>query len=217
MIAASEDPDFLRPEPVALDGFTMEAFRKWTPTARRRWTLGHLDTVLVSADRERLGLAVDALLENAVRHTAEGEEIRLEVVRAGDGETARIIVADGGEGILPAELDRIFDRFRSGSQLGGARGTGLGLALVRAVARAHGGEVSVRSVPGEGSEFALVLPVRRPPPPGPGAAMPGAELLRTPDAGPPVPSDALAAGTRPAYASGDPGPPGAGRTTVEEL
>ena len=162
MIAASEDPDFLRPEPVALDRFTMEAFRKWMPTARRRWTLGRLDPVLVTADRERLVLALDALLENAVRHTAEGQEIRLEVVRDRDGGTARMIVADAGEGILPAELDRIFDRFRSGSQLGGARGTGLGLALVRAVARAHGGEVRVRSAPSGGSEFELVLPVRSP-------------------------------------------------------
>jgi signal transduction histidine kinase len=214
MIAASEDPDFLHPEPIALDRFTMEAFRKWMPTARRRWTLGHLDAVLVTADRERLVLAVDALLENAVRHTADGEEIRLEVVRDRDGETARMIVGDGGEGILPAELDRIFDRFRSGSQLGGARGTGLGLALVRAVARAHGGEVRVRSAPGEGSVFELVLPVCRPPAPGP-AAVP--ELRGTPDPGRAVRSDALGAGSRPAYASGDPGPPGAGRTTVEEL
>ena len=217
MIAASEDPDFLRPEPVALDAFTMEAFRKWMPTARRRWTLGHLDPVLVTADRERLGLAVDALLENAVRHTTEGEEIRLEVVRDHDGETARMIVADGGEGILPAELDRIFDRFRSGTQLSGTRGTGLGLALVRAVARAHGGEVRVRSAPGEGSEFALVLPVGPAAVPGPGVAAPGAELLGTPGAGRAAPSDVLGAGSRPAYASGDPGPPGGGRTTVEGL
>jgi signal transduction histidine kinase len=216
MIAASEDPDFLRPEPVALDRFTMEAFRKWMPTARRRWTLGHLDPVVVTADRERLGLAVDALLENAVRHTTDGEEIRLEVVRDYDGGTARMIVADGGEGILPAELDRIFDRFRSGSQLGGARGTGLGLALVRAVARAHGGEVRVRGAPGEGSEFALVLPVC-PPAPGPGAAVPDAGLLGTPDAGRAVPPDTLGAGSRLAYASSDPGPAGQGRTTVEEL
>jgi signal transduction histidine kinase len=217
MIAASEDPDFLRPEPVALDAFTMEAFRKWMPTARRRWTLGHLDPVLVTADRERLGLAVDALLENAVRHTAEGEEIRLEVVRDHHGGTARMIVADGGEGIPPAELDQIFDRFRSGSQLAGTRGTGLGLALVRAVAHAHGGEVRVRSAAGEGSEFALVLPVPRAPTPGPGAAMPGAELLGTPDAGRAAPADALGAGSRPAYASGDPGPPGARRTNVEGM
>jgi signal transduction histidine kinase len=162
MIAASEDPDFLRPEPVALDRFTLESFRKWLPTTARRWTLGRLDPVLVTADRERLGLALDALLENAVRHTTTGEEIRLSVLRDHDGQTARMIVADSGEGIAPAELDRIFDRFRSGSALSGTRGTGLGLALVRAVARAHGGEVRVRSAPGEGSEFEVVLPVRSP-------------------------------------------------------
>jgi signal transduction histidine kinase len=159
MIAASEDPDFLHPEPVALDSYTVEVFGKWRPTADRRWVLGRLDQVTVDADRERLGLAVDALLENAVRHTARGEEIRLSVLRSWDGECARMIVADGGEGIRPAELDRIFERFRTGSQLGGTRGTGLGLALVRAVARAHGGEVRVRSSPGEGSEFELVLPI----------------------------------------------------------
>jgi signal transduction histidine kinase len=162
MIAASEDPDFLRPEPVALDRFTVESFRKWLPTSSRRWTLGRLDPVLITADRERLVLALDALLENAVRHTAAGQEIQLSVLRDHDGQTARMIVADSGEGIAPAELDRIFDRFRSGSQLGGARGTGLGLALVRAVACAHGGEVRVHSVPGGGSVFELVLPVRLP-------------------------------------------------------
>jgi len=171
MIAASEDPDFLHPEPVALDRYTMEVLRRWRPTADRRWSLGPLDPVLVQADRERLGLAVDALLENAVRHTAEGDSIRLSVLRGWDGETARMIVADGGEGILPAELDRIFERFRTGSQLGGTRGTGLGLALVRAVARAHGGEVRVRSSPGKGSEFELVLPLLTPSPgPAEGAA-----------------------------------------------
>src|SRR5262249_21658614 len=96
-------------------------------------------------------------------------------------------------------------------------GTGLGLALVRAVARAHGGEVQVRSAPGKGSEFALVLPVGPAAAPGPGAAEPGAELLGTPGAGRAVPSDVLGAGRRPAYACGAPGPPGAGRATVEGL
>jgi len=196
MIAASEDPDFLRPEPVALDRFILESFRKWLPTSARRWTLGRLDPVLITADRERLGLALDALLENAVRHTATGGEIRLSVLRDQDGQTARMIVADGGEGIAPAELDRIFDRFRSGSQLGGTRGTGLGLALVRAVARAHGGEVRVHSARGEGSEFELVLPVRRPAD-APAGAPDGAPAAR----------QALQAG----------GALAAGRTTVEEL
>src|SRR5215468_9514034 len=96
-------------------------------------------------------------------------------------------------------------------------GTGLGLALVRAVARAHGGEVRVRSAPGEGSEFALVLPVGPPAAPGPGAAVSDAELLGAPDAGRVVPSGPRGAGSRPAYASGDPGPTGGERTTVEGL
>ncbi len=196
MIAASEDPDFLRPEPVALDRFTLESFRKWLPTSARRWTLGHLDPVLVTADRERLGLALDALLENAVRHTTTGEEIQLSVLRDHDGRTARMIVADSGEGIAPAELDRIFDRFRSGSALSGTRGTGLGLALVRAVARAHGGEVRVHSAPGEGSEFELVLPVR----------LPAGEASGAAD-GTPEATLALQAG----------GVLAPGRTTVEEL
>jgi len=180
MIAASEDPDFLRPEPVALDRYTLEVLGRWRPTAARRWSLGRLDPVLVRADRERLGLAVDALLENAVRHTAEGDLIRLSVQRSLDGESARMIVADGGEGIRPAELDRIFERFRTGSQLGGSRGTGLGLALVRAVARAHGGDVRVRSTPGEGSEFELVLPILVPPGSTDSAA-PGEGLLAAED------------------------------------
>jgi len=142
----------------------MDVLRKWMPTAERRWSLGRLDPVMVRADRERLGLAMDALLENAVRHTADSDPIQLSVLRTPDGDCARMIVADGGEGILPAELDRIFERFRTGSQLGGTRGTGLGLALVRAVARAHRGEVRVRSSPGEGSEFELLLPIVATPP-----------------------------------------------------
>jgi signal transduction histidine kinase len=115
VIAASEDPDFLYPEPVALDRFTLEVLRKWLPTAARRWQLGRLDPVTVSADRERLGLAVDALLENAVRHSAAGDTIQLSVIAGGHGAPARIIVADTGDGILPTELERIFDRFMTGT------------------------------------------------------------------------------------------------------
>jgi signal transduction histidine kinase len=199
-IAASEDPDFLHPEPVALDRYTLEVFSKWRPTAARHWVLGRLDQVIVSADRERLGLAVDALLENAVRHTAGGDTIRLSVLRSWDGERARMIVADGGEGILPAELDRIFERFRTGSQLGGTRGTGLGLALVRAVARAHGGEVTARSGPGEGSEFELVLPIVVPPPAGADRTVPGEEILATEDG---MPAMTEGAGARVAHAPAD--------------
>ncbi len=154
LIATSENSDFLRPEPVALDGFIMEVLRRWRPTAERRWQLGRLDPVTVSADRERLGLAVDALLENAIQHTRSGDVIRLAVRRIRG--SVRVIVADSGSGIPQSELAYIFDRFRTGS--GKPRGTGLGLALARAIAHGHGGEVLARSTPGAGATFEVVLP-----------------------------------------------------------
>jgi signal transduction histidine kinase len=167
VIAAAEGPEFLHPEPVALDSFIMEILRRWRPTADRRWQLGRLDRATVQADRERLALAVDALLENAVRHTASGDVIKLSIVASGYGQPVQMIVADAGRGIPTELLRHIFDRFRSGDS-GHPRGTGLGLALVRAVARAHGGEVLVSSRPGQGSEFRLLLPA----PPGPSALPP---------------------------------------------
>jgi signal transduction histidine kinase len=112
----------------------------------------------VRADRERLGLALDALLENAVRHTDSGDAIQLSVIRDYPGMPARIVIADTGSGIPEGQLPFIFDRFRTGDD-GQSRGTGLGLPLVRAVARAHGGNVTVRSAPGRGSEFELTLPM----------------------------------------------------------
>jgi signal transduction histidine kinase len=157
VIAAAEGPEFLHLEPVALDNFTMEILRRWRPTANRRWQVGRLDQATVQADRERLGLAVDALLENAVRHTGDGDVIKLSVIATWISGPVRMIVADAGQGIPAELLGHIFDRFRSGDS-GHPRGTGLGLALVRAVARAHGGDVLVRSRPGHGSEFELLLP-----------------------------------------------------------
>jgi signal transduction histidine kinase len=162
VIAASEDPDFLRPEPLALDQFTIEVLRRWLPTAQRRWQFGRLDAAVVSADPERLGLAVDALLENAVRHTGNGDLIELSVTADEQAGEAHIIVTDSGTGIAPAELERVFDRFRTVPQADGSRGTGLGLPLVRAVAQAHGGNVLVSSTEGRGSEFHLVLPAAGP-------------------------------------------------------
>ena len=156
VIAAAEDPEFLHPEPVALDSFTMEILRRWRPTANRRWQLGRLDKVTTQADKERLGLAIDALLENAVRHTSDGDVIKLSIMAAGGGHPVRMVVSDAGQGIPDEQLRHIFDRFRTGDS-SHPRGTGLGLALVRAVARAHGGEVLVRSHTGQGSEFELRL------------------------------------------------------------
>jgi two-component system OmpR family sensor kinase len=154
VIAAAEDPEFLHPELVALDGFVLDLLHRWQPTVDRRWLLGRLDKVTVQADRERLGLAMDALLENAVRHTARGDVIKLSVTT---GLGVRMSVADAGSGVPADLLPHVFDRFRVGDS-GAPHGTGLGLPLVWAVARAHGGEVIYRSLPGSGSNFELLLP-----------------------------------------------------------
>ncbi|MGE5133439.1 MAG: sensor histidine kinase [Gemmatimonadota bacterium] len=193
VIAGSEDPDFLLPEPVALDQLTMEVLRKWMPTAPRRWQFGRLDSALVSADPERLGLAMDALLENAVRHTRDGDLVELSVAADRAAGQARIIIADSGSGIAPEELEHVFDRFRTAGRPGGSRGTGLGLALVRAVAHAHGGDVLVRSTPGSGSAFELVLPAVPDPDGGVGEASAGQRLAGD---GLPLQDDRRRSGTR---------------------
>jgi signal transduction histidine kinase len=158
IIAAAENPDFLHPEPVALDEFLGEAFLRWQPTAPRDWQLGQLAAATVQADRERLELALDALLENAVQHTGPGALIRLSASNDMRTAFACIVIEDEGTGIPQDELAHIFDRFRTGSRAGLPGGTGLGLALVRSIARGHRGEVRVHSTLGAGSRFELMLP-----------------------------------------------------------
>jgi len=60
LIAAAEDPDFLHPEPIAIDEFVTDTIQRWRPTAPRSWQLGWLEAATVLADLERLGMAVDA-------------------------------------------------------------------------------------------------------------------------------------------------------------
>jgi signal transduction histidine kinase len=158
IIVAAADPAFLHLEPVDLDELVTELLRRWRPAADRRWRTGTLDRVTVRADRERLALALDALIENAVRHTSSADAIQLAVIGGGLDGLARMLVTDTGTGIPADQLPFIFDRFRTGDN-GRSRGTGLGLPLVAAVAAAHGGTVNVRSEPAEGSEFELVVPV----------------------------------------------------------
>jgi two-component system, OmpR family, sensor histidine kinase BaeS len=114
--------------------------------------------VIVCADRERLALALDALIENAVRHTSSDDAIELTVIGGAPDGPARLVVTDTGTGIAAEQLPFIFDRFRTCNN-GRSRGTGLGLPLVAAVAAAHGGTVNVRSEPDEGSAFELLIPL----------------------------------------------------------
>jgi len=161
LLAASEHPDFLQSRPMELDAALLETLRRWTPVPRR-WSLGEVDDVTVRADPDRLELAIDALIENAVKHTTPEDSITLSVARK-DG-VAVVSVADSGSGIDPGDLDRIFDRFArldpGRSRDGG--GTGLGLAIVKTVAEAHGGTVTAHSEPGGGTVFDLALPAIAP-------------------------------------------------------
>jgi len=112
----------------------------------------------VRADPDRLTVALDALIENAVDHTGTGGLIELSARREAD--CVVLSVADSGPGIPGSELGRIFGRFAR-VDAGRSReigGFGLGLAVVKAIAEAHHGTVQVRSILGQGSVFELRLP-----------------------------------------------------------
>jgi two-component system phosphate regulon sensor histidine kinase PhoR len=121
----------------------------------------------IRADPRRLEQLLTNLIDNAIKFNRRGGAVTVGHERAGRD---HISVSDSGEGIPPEHLPRIFERFyrvdRARSRAAG--GTGLGLAIVKHLARAHGGEVSVRSTPGEGSTFTIELP--REPPAGTGDA-----------------------------------------------
>ena len=129
------------------------------------------------ADADRLEVALDALVENAVHHTQEQDTIEVSIRRLGD--RAVISVRDTGSGIPAADLDHIFDRFAR-ADTGRSRqagGFGLGLSIVKAIVDAHGGEVRVSSAVGAGTTFEILLPLspaapERPEPPSPQAMDP---------------------------------------------
>lgn len=113
----------------------------------------------VEGDREALSSAVLNLLDNAIKYSPETAAISLRA-SGGDG-WVTIAVEDHGCGIPVEERERIFDRFYRGANAagGGAKGVGLGLALVKRIADAHGARLRVESTPGEGSTFYLSLKV----------------------------------------------------------
>jgi len=157
LLARAGEPSFVAPEPIELEAFLEEVFVRWSEVALRAWRLGRLAVGTLHADPERLRAALDALLENAVKYSEEGALIELRA-RAAAGEVV-IELEDEGCGIVPEALSRIFDRF---SRADAARtrahgGVGLGLAIVDAVAKAHGGRCgAVTSA--RGSTFSLTLP-----------------------------------------------------------
>jgi len=132
---------------------------------------GYRFEVSVAPSLPRLWFDADAIVQalinligNAVKYSRRERVVKVTAARHRDGVV--LSVEDRGEGIDPKDLRHIFDKFyRGGDSLTReTRGAGLGLAIVKAIALAHGGEVRVRSRPGEGSTFSIVLPVRGNPP-----------------------------------------------------
>jgi signal transduction histidine kinase len=109
----------------------------------------------VKADRERLRQILDNLISNAVKYGKPAKLVAIAVTS--DASSVSVSVRDRGAGIPPEELDSIFDRFHRLAGQGG-RGHGLGLFIAAALARLHGGSITVESEVGAGSTFKLTIP-----------------------------------------------------------
>ena len=157
LLAKAQRPNFLHLQHVDLDVLTEELFSKVPALGERDWTLEQTGVGRIRADRHRLTQAAMNLLSNAAQHTEPGGRISLgSEISAG---SARIWVSDTGPGVPESERERIFERFARGPEAPRqAEGAGLGLAITRAIAEAHGGRVELGSRPGEGATFAIVIP-----------------------------------------------------------
>jgi signal transduction histidine kinase len=158
LLASAEGPDFLHLTPVPVESVVVDALDRWGHT-QRRWRLGPVAETTVFGDRDRLAVAVDALLENAVAHTSPGD--RIEVSARLEAGSAVLAVTDAGSGIRDDDLARIFHRFARAEphRSRPSGGLGLGLAIVQAIAEAHGGSVRVQSTFGHGSTFEVLVPL----------------------------------------------------------
>ncbi|HZI17715.1 MAG TPA: ATP-binding protein [Pyrinomonadaceae bacterium] len=151
----------VEPVPVGLAELVNDCFTALGARAAERG-VGLVNEVapgaLVHADPRRLEQMLTNLADNAVKFSPEGGTVRVTHERAGGRD--RVSVSDEGDGIAPEHLPRLFERFyrvdRARSRAAG--GTGLGLAIVKHLARAHGGEATVRPAPGGGSIFTVELP-----------------------------------------------------------
>jgi two-component system, OmpR family, sensor kinase len=161
LLAQAEQTDFLQIEQINLQPFVAELWDGVSLTAQRRFELGPIPSGELHADPDRVAQALRNLARNAIEHTAEDSGlVRLEVERAAP-DKVRFAVLDDGPGIPDQERERIFERFHrtDPARTRSAGGAGLGLAIVRAIAEAHGGQVRAGARRnGRGARVELVLP-----------------------------------------------------------
>jgi len=157
LLAKADQPDFLAARDIDAEQFLEEVFMRWSEVAPRAWRLGSLPRGSLRADPEALRNALDALLENAVKYTEGGDTIELSAHAR--GRELAIAVANEGSAIAPDALGRIFDRFAraDAARTRAQGGVGLGLAIVDAIVKAHGGRCTV-TTSDAGSTFTLRFP-----------------------------------------------------------
>jgi signal transduction histidine kinase len=157
LLAQSDRPDFVTPRPVDLTGLTVDTLAKARGLGDRTWILDETASVTVPVDEQRLTQALLQLCDNAVKHTDVGDEIALG--SSYDGTSARLWVRDTGPGVDPGHREQIFERFGRGAVPDADEGFGLGLSIVRAIAQAHGGTVSLEDEQPHGARFVITLPI----------------------------------------------------------
>ncbi|MBZ0171977.1 MAG: HAMP domain-containing histidine kinase, partial [Phycisphaerales bacterium] len=112
----------------------------------------------IRADREKLALLLHNVLGNAIKYTQRGGEV--EFAAEQDEAGLRVRIKDNGPGIAPEDHERVFQKFfrTDDARVGETKGSGLGLALAREIARRHGGEIELDSEVGRGSTFTVRVP-----------------------------------------------------------
>jgi signal transduction histidine kinase len=155
MLAAADHPGFTSVRPVDPGALIDTTVERWAAAAPRHFVAANRLAGTLEGDERRLVCALDALIENAVRATRDGDVIVLRGAVASDG-TAELEVVDLGAGIAPDILPRIFDRVARWPPRGG--GLGLGLPVAKAIVEAHGGNITVSSTLGMGTCVRLRLP-----------------------------------------------------------
>ncbi|RJT75102.1 sensor histidine kinase [Arthrobacter cheniae] len=182
LLVKAERPDFVQPTPVDVAELMLDLEAKVQALGDRRWLLMEVAEGVVTLDSQRITQAVLQLGANAVQYTPEGSDIKLGSGFEGTGNERqlRIWVQDTGPGVTEEEAAVIFERFQHGSanslpsdrlhSSGRRGGAGLGLSIVRAITDGHSGSAWVRSEPGLGSTFGLLLPAPESVPGRPGVA-----------------------------------------------
>jgi two-component system, OmpR family, sensor kinase len=166
LLAKAESGEFLQFEPVDLGELAMMLEQRFDLLGDRVWKLDAAPasgTVAILGDRDRLVQAMLNLATNAVQHTGPGDDLAFGI--DADADTARLWVRDTGTGLDDDVIDQLFTRRFRGAASRATRsdGMGIGLSIVDAVARGHGGRASAANEPGGGARFTIELPIDLPP------------------------------------------------------